>query len=66
MRKLSLFAVAFVLAAGAFWLTILASPPRSEASAGVQTEYAPYPVLLTKTRFIPEDLCGRFRECPRR
>lgn len=33
MRKLTLFTAAFALATGAFWLTMLTAPPRSEASA---------------------------------
>jgi len=32
MRKLKLFGVAFALAAGAFALTMLKDPPKSEAS----------------------------------
>ena len=32
MRKLSLLAVALALATGAFWMTMLASPPKSEAA----------------------------------
>lgn len=32
MRTLSLLAAAFVLAAGAFWATILLKPPKSEAA----------------------------------
>lgn len=32
MRALSLLAAAFVLAAGAFWATILLKPPKSEAA----------------------------------
>ena len=32
MRKFSLFATAFVLAAGTFWATMFTSPPKSEAA----------------------------------
>jgi hypothetical protein len=32
MRKLKYFALAFALATGAFWLTMLKDPPKSEAS----------------------------------
>ena len=35
MRKLGLFAAAFALATGAFWITMLTSPPKLEAA--VQT-----------------------------
>jgi hypothetical protein len=40
MRVLSLLAAAFVLAAGAFWVTMLTAPPKSEAalSAGINTQ----------------------------
>lgn len=33
MRTLGLFAAAFALAAGAFWATMLTTPPKSEAAA---------------------------------
>ncbi len=32
MRTLGLFATAFLLATGAFWLTMLTSPPTTEAA----------------------------------
>jgi hypothetical protein len=32
-RRVSLFAAAFVVATGAFWATMLTSPPQTEASA---------------------------------
>jgi hypothetical protein len=32
MRNLGLFATAFLLATGAFWLTMLTSPPTTEAA----------------------------------
>ena len=32
MRKLKLFGVAFALATGAFWLTMLKDPPKSVAA----------------------------------
>jgi hypothetical protein len=38
MRKFSLFLVAFIVAAGAFWVTMLTTPPTTEAaqpSAGI-------------------------------
>ena len=40
MRVLSLLAAAFVLAAGAFWVTMLTVPPKSEAalSSGINTQ----------------------------
>ena len=40
MRALSLLAAAFVLAAGAFWITMLTTPPKSEAalSSGINTQ----------------------------
>ena len=66
MPKISLFSLAFLLAAGAFWFTILTVPPKSEASVDIQSAHLPYPVILTKARNIPEELCGRFGECPRR
>ncbi|GJD48603.1 hypothetical protein OPKNFCMD_1326 [Methylobacterium crusticola] len=39
MRKFSLIAAAFALATGAFWMTMLTSPPKSQAkiAAGIDT-----------------------------
>lgn len=38
MRKLSLLAVAFALATGAFWMTILTLPPKSEAAVQMRID----------------------------
>lgn len=38
MRKFSLFVAAFALAAGAFWTTMLTSPPQSEAASVSQID----------------------------
>lgn len=65
MRKLSLFAAAFAMATGAFWTTILTDPPMSEASvhpAHRSPDQVASPTM--RVRFVPEELCGRFGECP--
>ncbi len=55
MRALSLCAAAFVLAAGAFWATILTDPPTSHAAVAPPSSHA--------DRAAP-DHCGAFGICP--
>ena len=38
MRKLGVFAAAFALATGAFWVTMLTSPPKLEAAVQTQID----------------------------
>jgi hypothetical protein len=38
MRKIGLFAAAFALATGAFWVTMLTSPPKLEAAVQTQID----------------------------
>ncbi|GJD78811.1 hypothetical protein [Methylobacterium gregans] len=65
MSRFSLFLAAFALATAAFWLTILTDPPSSQAAptalaAEIDVVSAPVP----RGRFVPEELCGRFGDCP--
>lgn len=67
MSRLGLFLLAFALATGLFWLTILTDPPKSEAAVKPQLAYAPVLMgapLARREKFIPEELCGRFAACP--
>ncbi len=66
MSRFTLFLAAFALATAAFWLTILTDPPTSEAApkavaADAEALSGPGP----RVRFVPEELCGRFGDCPR-
>lgn len=64
MSRLALFLAAFALATAAFWLTILTDPPTSKAASKIAAaEAASGPV--ERVRFVPEELCGRFGDCPR-
>ena len=64
MSRLTLFLAAFALATAAFWLTILTDPPTSgAASKAVDAEEVSGPI--PHVRFVPEELCGRFGDCPR-
>lgn len=49
MRKLKMFAVAFVLATGAFWVTMLKDPPKTMAAD-------PMPSIVIQDLKIPSDL----------
>ncbi|AWN36029.1 hypothetical protein DK427_10070 [Methylobacterium radiodurans] len=65
MSRLALFLAAFALATAAFWLTILTDPPVSEAAPQIAAESAGAATPLSRDRFVPEELCGRFGDCPR-
>ena len=54
MSKFGLFLVAFALAAGTFWLTVLTDPPKSEAAA------AP----THRSELASADQCVAYGVCP--
>lgn len=41
MRKVKMLAVAFAVATGAFWFTMLKDPPKSEASDPTMVRFSP-------------------------
>ncbi len=65
MSRLALFLAAFALATAAFWLTILTDPPTSKAAPKIAAEAEAPSGPVRRVRFVPEELCGRFGDCPR-
>lgn len=66
MSRPALFLAAFALATAAFWLTILTDPPTSEAAPkDLAADAEPVSASALRVRFVPEELCGRFGDCPR-
>jgi hypothetical protein len=65
MTRFTLFLAAFALATAAFWLTILTDPPVSAAAPQIAPEAAEPSAPLPRARYVPEEWCGRFGDCPR-
>ncbi len=65
MSRLALPLAAFALATAAFWLTILTDPPVSKAAPTLTPDAVAAAAPVPRARFVPEELCGRFGDCPR-
>ena len=46
MRRLKMLAFAFALATGAFWMTMLKDPPKSEASDPTAVRFSPSDIKI--------------------